>query len=110
MSYQSSWRPTSRRAGPPAARLALEREAPDEVALVEVDEPPEPDLERRVVLLRVHGVAGRRVVDLEQDEAGLEPDDVEGEHPGRPDAVGRAGGHQRVPDGHRALAAGIHSS
>ena len=35
--------PASRTAGP---RLALEREPADEIALVEADEPPEPDLER----------------------------------------------------------------
>ena len=46
MSYQSSCRPTRRRAGPPARCLALERQPADEVALVEADQPAEPDLER----------------------------------------------------------------
>ncbi len=72
----SSSSPTSRR-GPARALLALQREPADEVALVQVDEPAEPDLERRIVLVGVDRVARRRVVDLDQDEAGLEPDHVE---------------------------------
>ena len=86
MSYQSSWRPTSRRAGPPAFASRSSASRPDEIALVEADQPTEPDLAGRVVLLGVHGVAGGRVVDLEEDEPGLQPHDVEREHPGRPDA------------------------
>ena len=102
MSYQSSWRPTSRRAGPPARASRSSARRPTKSPLVEVDQPAEPDLARRVVLLGVHRVAGRRVVDLEQDESGFEADDVEGEHPGRPDAVRAAGRDERVPDLDRA--------
>src|SRR6185436_9723589 len=65
--------------------LALERETTDEIALVEADKPPEPDLERRVVLLGIERMAGRRVVHLDEDEPGLEPSHVEGEHARRPD-------------------------
>jgi hypothetical protein len=84
-----------RTAGSP---FALERKPADEVGLVEGDEPAEPDLERAVALLRVHRVTGRGVVDLEQDQARLQPDDVEREHPGRADRVVLAGRPQRVPE------------
>ena len=101
--YQSSVRPTSRRFGPVAAASRRQRQLPDEVGLLEIHEPAQPELVRGVVLLRVERVAGRGVVHLEQDQPGLEPDDVERQHPGRPDPVRRAGVHQRVPDLDRAL-------
>ena len=97
MSYQSSWRPTSRRAGPPAATSRLQRPATYEVRLVEADELAEADLERAVVLLRVHRVARGCVVDLEHDQPGLEPRDVERVHSRGPDRVRLAGGEQGVP-------------
>ena len=83
--------------------LALESEPADEVGLVEADEPPEADLARAVVLVGVHRVAGGRVVDLEQDESSLEPDDIEREHPGRPDPVAAACVHQQFPERDRVL-------
>ena len=103
MSYQSSWSPTSRRAGPPARASRSSASRPTKSPLSKLTSRPEADLAGRVVLLGVHRVPGRRVVDLDEDQPRLEPDDVEGEHPGRPDAVGRPRGHQRVPDLDRAL-------
>ena len=110
MSSQSSCRPTSRRGGPAGRRFALECEPADEVVLVEADEPAEPDLARGVVLLGVQGVPGRRVVDLEQDEAGLEPHDVEGEHARRPDRRRRRPAAISASHTSAARSAGIHSS
>ena len=103
MSYQSSSQADEPPTRAAVALLALEREPADEIGLVEADEPPEADLARAVVLVRVHRVAGRRVVDLQEDESRLEPDDVEGEHPGRPDPVVAAGVHERFPERDRVL-------
>src|SRR6185503_322295 len=83
--------------------LALERQPPDEVATVEVDQAAHGQLVGRVVLLRVQGVSRRGVVDLEQDQPGLEADDVEGEHARRPDPVAATRRHDRVPGLGRAL-------
>ena len=97
MSSQASSSPTRRRLGPPASVLGGQGALADELGLVQVDQPAEPDLVRRIGLVGVHRVAGAGVVDLEQDQAGLQADDVEGDHPGRPDAVWLAGDGQRVP-------------
>src|SRR5258706_9216349 len=85
--------------------LSPKRQLPDERRLLEVDEPAHRELVRRVVLVRVQGVSRRGVIDLEQDEPGLEPDDIEGEHPGRPDAIRGTRHHERVP-GRGRLAGG----
>ena len=101
MSYQSSCKPTSRRAGPPAACSRSSASRPTKSPLSKADEAAQPDLERGVVLFGVHRVPGGRVIHLQEDEPGLEADDVQGQHPGGTDPVGRPGGHQRVPHGHR---------
>ena len=89
--------PTRRRAVRRPSCSAARARLPTNSRLAGVDQPAEPDLVRRVGLVGVHGVAGARVVDLEQDQAGLQPDDVEGDHPGRPDAVAACRLDQRVP-------------
>ena len=109
MPSQSSSRPTSRRAGPPVACSAWSARRPTKSALSRSTSRPSPISNGRVVLLGVQGVAGRRVVDLEQDQAGLEPDDVEGEHARRPDAV-RAPASISASHTSAARSAGIHSS
>ena len=81
----------------------LERALADELGLREVDQAAEADLERRVGLLGDHRVPGRRVVDVEQDQPGLEPDHVEGDHPRGADPEVRARVGQRVPHRDRVL-------
>src|SRR6185436_7138879 len=88
----------------PAARLlALECQPADEVPAVEVDQAAHRELVGGVVLLGVQGVSRGRVVDLEQHEACLQPDDVEGEHARRPNAVAPTRRHDGVPRLGRAL-------
>ena len=89
--------PTRRRAGPPracsrAGAPAARRSRPCRGRRAG----PAPSSNGRVVLLGVERVPRRRVVDLEQDEARLEPDDVERQHARRPDAVRAA----RRPSAH----------
>ncbi len=68
-------------------RVGREGVAPDEVGLVEVDEPTEADVER----VRLAGV----VVDPVEHEAGLDPQPVDGGH-----TEGRdVGGDERVVQG-----------
>ena len=84
--------------------LGKERPAPGEHGrLVQLDEPAEADLERRVVLLGGDRVHGARVLGLDQDQAGLDPGDVHRADPHRVDAVGPAGGEDGVPDGQGPL-------
>ncbi len=78
-------------------RLAAQGLLADERRLLEIDQLPEPDLERRVLLRRDDRLAGADVVDVEEDQAGLDAGDVEGEHPRRRDVVRPSRGHERVP-------------
>src|SRR5690606_35600728 len=80
---------------PAAAPLQLRERAPaDEVALVELDDPAEARLERRVVLVEV--VAVQRVAHLEAER-------VTGAEADRQDAVVRAGEEKPAPEGHRVV-------
>ena len=97
--YQSSDQPDEASGRSARGLLGAERPSAHVLALVEADEPAEPDLVGAVDLLRVHRVARRGVVDLEQDETRLEAGDVEREHAGRPEGVGVARRHERIPDG-----------
>ena len=97
-------RPTSRRAGPPAACSASSARAPDELrALVEVHEPAEAELEGGVLLLGRDRVAGARVLGLDQDQAGLDARDVHRADPDRVDPVVLAHVEDPVPHGERAV-------
>ena len=66
----------------------LERGAPDEVALLELHDPPEVDLERVRVAVELVAV---------QRHAGLEAQRVARSEPARPEPVTLAGGQQRRP-------------
>ncbi len=66
--------------------------------LLEVHEPPEADLVRRVLLRRDEGFARAHVVDVEEDQARFDARHVEGEHARRRDVVGPAHVHERVID------------
>src|SRR5690242_3123805 len=80
-------------AGRPARLLlARERAAADEVRLGEVDQAVEADLERRVLVLRRERRARARVVDLDQDQAGLDAGHVHRPDAARAQAVIVAGG------------------
>jgi hypothetical protein len=90
--------------------LGEQRRAPVEVAgLAEVDEPAETDLERRVRLLVADRVPRARVLRLDQDQAGLDPADVERADPGGEDPERRAG-LEIASQTSRAPSAGIQSS
>ena len=63
--------------GTAACLLPPECQPADEVAGLEIDQPAHRQLVGRVVLLGIQRVSRRRVVDLEQHQARLEPDHVE---------------------------------
>ena len=89
-----------------AARLALGDQRPlarELGFLVERDEAPQPDLERRVLQLGRERVPGARVLGLDQDQARFEPADVERLDPGRPQPVVGADLEEPVPHRERAL-------
>ena len=79
MPAHSSSRPTRRRAGPPDACSASSARLPlNGDAFREVDEAAEAELERGVVLLCGDRAMRAGVLDLDQEQAGLDARDVHG--------------------------------
>src|SRR5438445_445828 len=71
--------------------------SPDERTFVRCERPVEAEFQRRVHLRIDNRFPRRHVLDLREDEPGLDPCDVEGEHPRGRDVVSLTPLHERVP-------------
>ena len=85
------------RPGGAAPLLSRERRLSDEARLVEVNQPAEAHLERRVFLRLDQRLLAAREIDVDQQQPGLDPRDVEREHPRGPHVERLAARHQGVP-------------
>ena len=104
MPSQSSSSPTSRRGGPPAACSARSARRPvKSVALLSSTSRSKPSSYGRVLLLGGDGVAGARVLGLDEDQPGLDASDVHRVDTDRVDAVATADVEETVPDGQRLI-------
>src|SRR5580704_6067582 len=77
--------------------LREERAPPVEMALLEVDQPCEPELQGRAIAPRSDGLLGGHEIDVWAQEPRLDARDVERLRADGPDAARAAGLHERVP-------------
>ena len=97
--------PTMRRAVP-RARSATSARRADERVLVEIDQPIESHLERRIELRDRQRLARAEEVHVDEQQSGLDARDVEREQARRPQAERRSRARDRVP--HRAGVVAVH--
>jgi len=71
---------------------------PHEVRLLELHRPTQTQFERRGGASLDQSFAGRHVVHLDQEQACLDPRDVQSQHPAGSEAIGSAPLHQVIPD------------
>ncbi len=96
---QSTSSPTICRAGPRRCSSTSARAA-DERRLVELHQPAEAHLERRVLLRGDQRLLAAVEIHVDEQQAGLDARDVERQHAGRLDVERPSGAHQRVPHPH----------
>ena len=76
---------------------------PHERPFLDLDEPAQSHLERRILLARNERLATAEKIDLDQEQAGLDPRDVEREHAGRPQIVRPACRNEGIPHPRRTI-------